>query len=117
MMWIGLFSWFGLGPLLFVVDFYLLHRYGQTIGKRALGLRIVRSTGARASLGRIFWRRMVVPGLIMAIPLVGDLFALADTLAIFTSERRTLHDRIAGTIVVDLKRTAPVPPDEEARRP
>ena len=32
---------------------YLLQTRGQTIGKIALGIRIVRTDGARASLGRL----------------------------------------------------------------
>ncbi len=88
---------------LFVVDLVLLSRYGQTVGKRIVGVRIVRSDGSRASLARLFWLRMALPGVVAMIPLVGWLFELADMAAIFGDERRTLHDRIADTIVVDLR--------------
>jgi uncharacterized RDD family membrane protein YckC len=81
-----------------------LHRYGQTLGKRVVGVRIVRAHGERASFGRIFWRRIALVALIEAIPLVGFLFGIADPLLIFTPTRQTLHDRFAGTIVVDLHR-------------
>jgi uncharacterized RDD family membrane protein YckC len=42
-----------------------------------------------------------VPALISAIPKVGRFFGLIDALAIFTPERRCIHDYIADTIVVD----------------
>lgn len=95
-------SLFGLGLLGFVVfQLVLLHRYGQTLGKRIVGIRIVRSDGSRAGLRRIFLLRGFVPGLIGAIPLIGPFFSLANVLAIFGSEKRCVHDLIADTIVVD----------------
>ena len=84
-----------------VINLVQLHKTGQTIAKRWLGIRIVRSDGSRASLGRIIALRSLVPGIIGAIPVLGFLFALADPLFIFADDRRTLHDKIADTIVVD----------------
>lgn len=89
------------------VNVVLLARSGQTIGKRALGLRILRSNGERASLGRVFFTRSVLATALSMVPLIGWLFALGDLLAVFSADRRTLHDRLADTIVVDLR--APVP--------
>jgi uncharacterized RDD family membrane protein YckC len=88
----------GLG--LFVYNMLLLQREGQTIGKRWLKLRIVRVDGSRADLGRIFGLRMLVPGLIGAVPCLGTLFAIADALTIFGEQRRCIHDIIADTMVV-----------------
>lgn len=85
----------------FIYNLVLLNREGQTLGKRWMKVRIVRSSGERAGLGRIFWLRMFVPGLIGRIPFVGVIFALADPLFIFGEERRCVHDMIADTIVVD----------------
>ncbi len=87
--------------ILGVVNLVQLHKTGQTIAKRWLGIRIVRSDGSRASLGRILALRSLVPGIIGAIPVIGFLFSLADPLFIFADDRRTLHDKIADTIVVD----------------
>ena len=78
-----------------------LHRTGQTFGKKMVGIRIVRTDGSRAGLGRIFALRYMVPGLIGAIPLLGPIFSLIDPLFIFNDERRCIHDMIADTIVVD----------------
>lgn len=77
-----------------------LYRSGQTIGKRILNVRIVRSNGESASLGRIFGLRMVVPAVLGAIPILGPLFSLTDPLFIFGNDRRCLHDHLADTIVI-----------------
>ena len=84
-----------------IYQLVMLHRHGQTFGKKLMGIRIVRKDGSRAGLGRIFWLRYFVPGLIGNIPLLGALFALADPLFIFGEEKRCLHDLFADTIVVD----------------
>ena len=91
-----------LGVVAFLVyQLVQLHRSGQTFGKKMVGVRIVRTDGSRASLGRILGLRYFVPGLIGAIPLLGALFSLIDPLLIFGEERRCIHDYIADTIVVD----------------
>jgi uncharacterized RDD family membrane protein YckC len=84
-----------------IYQLVMLHRRGQTFGKKLMGVRIVRTDGSRAGLGRIFWLRYFVPGAIGNIPLLGILFALADPLFIFGEEKRCLHDLFADTIVVD----------------
>jgi uncharacterized RDD family membrane protein YckC len=71
-------------------------RNGQTIGKRLLEIKVVRSDGSRASLGRIFWLRNVVNGLLAFVPLYG----LIDLLLIFGARRWGIHDVIADTIIV-----------------
>ena len=77
-----------------------LRRYGQTIGKRVLKIRIVRGNGGPATLGRIFWRRYLPMILLGSIPYLGFLITLADYLLIFRDSRKCLHDEIADTIVV-----------------
>jgi uncharacterized RDD family membrane protein YckC len=71
-------------------------RNGQTIAKKMLGIKVVRSDGSKASLGRIFWLRNIVNGLLGIIPL----YSLIDHLFIFGEQRQCLHDKIADTIVV-----------------
>jgi uncharacterized RDD family membrane protein YckC len=71
-------------------------RNGQTIAKKIVGIKVVRSDGSPASLGRIFWLRNVVNGLLGIIPFYG----LIDILFIFGMQRQCLHDKIADTIVV-----------------
>jgi uncharacterized RDD family membrane protein YckC len=79
---------------------YLLHAHGQTLGKRVVGTRIVRTDGARAGLPRILGLRILAPALLGAVPYAGAVFGLANILFIFREDRRCLHDHIAGTVVV-----------------
>ena len=74
----------------------LVARYGQTMGKRMLDIRVVRSDGSQASLGRIFWLRNAVNVLLGIIPL----YSIIDVLLIFGVRRQCIHDLIADTIVV-----------------
>jgi uncharacterized RDD family membrane protein YckC len=78
----------------------LVQRNGQTIGKKLLGIKVVRSDGSKASLGRIFWLRNVIFLIVGLVPLVGVVLVLLDLLMIFGEARQCLHDRIADTIVV-----------------
>jgi uncharacterized RDD family membrane protein YckC len=89
LMLVGGIAWIWL-TILFVA------RNGQTIAKKIVGIKVVRSDGSPASLGRIFWLRNFVNGLLGIIPLYG----LIDHLFIFGMPRQCLHDKIADTIVV-----------------
>ena len=74
----------------------LVARNGQTIGKRLVEIKVVRSDGSPASLGRIFWLRNFVNWLLGVVPLYG----LIDLLFVFGERRQCIHDLIADTIVV-----------------
>ena len=69
---------------------------GQSIGKKVLQIKVVRSDGSPASLGRIFWLRNVVNFLLSIVP--G--YSIVDPLFIFGEQRQCLHDKLADTIVV-----------------
>ncbi len=86
---------------LFIYQLVLLSQNGWTLGKKICKIRIVRLDGSDAGLGRIFWLRMVVNGLIGAIPVVGGFYGLIDPLFIFGEEQRCLHDLIADTKVIE----------------
>jgi uncharacterized RDD family membrane protein YckC len=90
----------GLALVGFVAWVWLTIRYvrqnGQTIGKKILGIKVVRADGSPISLGRIFWLRNVVNALISVIPL----YVLVDVLFIFGESRQCLHDKLADTIVI-----------------
>jgi len=83
-----------------VLNLVWLHRHGQTIAKRWLGIRIVRTDGGHCSLLRIVFARSVPMIVLRAIPMLGWLFALIDALLIFREDYRCLHDHFADTIVV-----------------
>lgn len=80
----------------------LLYQTSQTLGKRWMGIKIVRNDGSDASFGRIFGLRMFVVGLIEQVPCLGALFALINVLWIFGQESRCLHDLLADTKVVNV---------------
>lgn len=87
--------------VIFILNLIYLHRNGQTIGKKALNIKIVRTDYSRASLPRIIFLRYIVIGFLGGIPGIGVFITFADYLMIFGKERRCLHDYIADTIVVE----------------
>ncbi len=105
--WISLAKtggWFYLGLIgalvVLAIDLTLLARNGQTIGKKLLGIKVVRVDGSRVSLFRVFFLRYVCNTFLTLIPIAGSLYSLVDSLMIFSESRRTVHDRIADTIVI-----------------
>jgi uncharacterized RDD family membrane protein YckC len=92
----------GVGLLIYIaITCVLVSRNGQTVGKKLLGIKVVRGDGSRATLGRIFWLRNVIIGVVSAIPILGSAVALIDNLLIFRQSRQCLHDQIADTIVIN----------------
>jgi uncharacterized RDD family membrane protein YckC len=76
----------------------LLARDGQTLGKKALGLRVVLlKTGENGGFRANVLLRVLVQALLCAVP--G--YILADALFIFREDRRCLHDRLSGTVVIE----------------
>jgi uncharacterized RDD family membrane protein YckC len=64
-----------------------------TLGKKAIGLRVTDTSGARISFGR-------ASGRFFGKLLSGLLFGLGFLMAAFTARRQALHDLLAGTLVV-----------------
>jgi uncharacterized RDD family membrane protein YckC len=87
LVWIGVTAW-------------LVAANGQSIGKRLVGIKVVRTDGSRASLARIFLLRNVVSSLPNLLPYLGWFYMLADPLLIYQDSRRCIHDLIADTIVI-----------------
>jgi uncharacterized RDD family membrane protein YckC len=87
--------------LVFVlVQSWPLATRGQTVGKMALGLRIVRPDGTPASAGRVIGLRYVLPYVLTPFTMLAAVYGIVDALMIFRANRRCLHDLIADTIVV-----------------
>ncbi len=99
---IGLLALFGVGGLLavLIINAVMLHKTGQTIGKRMLSIRIVLADGSPCSLLRVIFARWLPVTLMGLVPVVGYVIGFVDALLIFRDDRRCLHDQIAGTIVV-----------------
>ncbi|MCO7223213.1 RDD family protein [Pleionea sp. CnH1-48] len=85
----------------FLVNGYLLHKNGQTVGKKALGIKIVKLDGRKASFMELLAKRYSLYFLPGSIPVVGPIFSLVNVLFIFGGQRRCIHDYVAGTKVVD----------------
>ena len=85
---------------LIVATIILVRRNSQTIGKKIFGIKVVRSDGSRASLGRIFWLRNVVSGLPSLVKYLNYLWPYLEALLIFGAKRQCVHDKIADTIVI-----------------
>ena len=83
-----------------VITAWFVATNGQSVGKRIVGIKVVRTDGSRASFARIVLLRNVVSGLPTLFPYVGLLYQLIDPLFIYQESRRCLHDMLADTIVV-----------------
>jgi uncharacterized RDD family membrane protein YckC len=91
-----------IGGILFLVyviwQLWMLATQGQTLGKKMMNLRIVKTDTGRNGgfVPNVLLRAIVGQGLLGAIPFYG----LVDALFIFRDDRRCIHDMIAGTAVV-----------------
>ena len=74
---------------------------GQTLGKRQMGVKVVRfDNGEVPGFGGLMGLREVVPALIGMIPFLGTVFYVVDLLFIFREDRRCIHDLMANTKVI-----------------
>lgn len=75
--------------------------WGRTLGKRALGTRVVTAHDRARISGGAAAGRAAIYALPPAVPFVGGLFALLNELWLLWDPRRQcLHDKAAGTVVV-----------------
>jgi uncharacterized RDD family membrane protein YckC len=80
---------------------YWLAKNGQSIAKKLLNIKIVRSDGSAAGLPRIVGLRLLPMWVLAMVPFIGPLVVtLVDPLMIFRESRKCLHDTIADTIVI-----------------
>lgn len=95
-------SWIGLllGGVGFIVWMFFTVKYlgenGQSIGKKACKIKMLRTDGSEVSISRVIIGRNVINTVLGIIPLYG----LIDVLFIFGNARRCVHDYIADTIVI-----------------
>ena len=83
-----------------IYQMYLITLRGQTIGKRQMGIQIVRVDGSALTFVHGVVLRSWLITLMTRIPYLGPVLGLVNILMIFGSEKRCLHDVIAGTRVV-----------------
>jgi uncharacterized RDD family membrane protein YckC len=91
-------SFFGIMAL-GIYQMLLLSRHGQSVGKKTMRIRLVRSEdGGNPGFTRAVGLRLLVNTSMWLIPF----YALLDNLFVFSAERRCLHDHLAGTKVVEV---------------
>lgn len=72
-------------------------RWGRTIGKRALDIRVVRADdGGAISYGTAAWR--IIFSYVLTFTLIG--WIIDNAWILFDQRRQALHDKVARTIVV-----------------
>lgn len=87
------------------VQGYLVAHRGQSLGKIALNLKIVRNDGGDVGFYDGFFVRTMAFRASTRLPYVGRAAMVMDTVMLFTQrDHRTLHDLLAGTRVVRLPR-------------
>lgn len=98
----------------FALHGYLLSRYGQTLGKRIMGIAIVTMDNRVPVFFPMIAQRYLTQWLAGMVPVIGVLLRLVDILAIFRPDRRCIHDHLAKTKVIDLRIPVTYPPDTPA---
>ena len=88
-------------PVIFAMPVYealmMQHRNGQTLGKKAMGIRVVRADGSAVTAGQSWGRafmRLLLEGCISIIDYIP---------AYFTDQKTTIHDMAAGTRVIEIR--------------
>ncbi len=85
-------------PVLSVVYFVVLTvGFGQTIGKMALGIKVVDADGDTPPMGAVLMRETVGKAVSAMVIMVGFIAILLD------GKRQGWHDKIAGTFVVKMR--------------
>ena len=83
---------------------------GQTPCKQIVGIRIIKDNGEPSGWGYTFLREFVIKGLVVGIisSFTFYIFGLIDGLwVIWDKDKQALHDKIIGTLVVQVGRVDP----------
>jgi uncharacterized RDD family membrane protein YckC len=98
--------WAGLaGVGLLILSIYqtvLVSTTGQSLAKKMLKTKIVKLDGSPVGFVHGVLLRSWVVAMLGAIPFVGSFIGIVDAALIFREDRRTLHDHIAGTNVIQV---------------
>ncbi|MCW8193248.1 RDD family protein [Proteobacteria bacterium 005FR1] len=82
---------------------YLLAKSGQTVGKKLVSIRIADMDGDKVPFSKLVGLRYIPYWGFSYIPIVGGLLGLINVLFIFRSDKRCIHDLIAGTQVINCR--------------
>ncbi len=89
-----------------IVIFMLIHGYflisnGQTLGKKALNIKIVTIDDQHAGISTLA-KRYGFYWFIPQIPVIGQIINMVNVLFIFGKSKRCIHDLVGGTKVVQV---------------
>jgi uncharacterized RDD family membrane protein YckC len=107
-------DWIASGPktkfIIVLIPIFILINYtidawseGTTLGHKIMGLSIVdEKTKVPFSLGRMLLRELVIKGLVCSFISIFTLniFFIIDSLFVTRDDRKSIHDRMAGSLVV-----------------
>lgn len=85
------------------INYIPLSKNGQTVGKKAINIRIADLQGNKPDLSTIILKRYLLVQAVNQIPMIGGLVGIIDVLFIFRNDRRCVHDLIAGTQVMRVR--------------
>ena len=93
--------------ILTLIQVWLIASRGQTIGKILLKIKIVDEISGEKStfLRSVMFRSVLVK--YVGYNIVGSLLFFVDLVFLFTKNNRTLHDRLAKTLVVNVPEVKP----------
>ena len=77
----------------------LLLNYGQTIGKKLVGIRIVNADNKQLPTSKQLIKRYSIYFGLSLIPMFGRILSLINICLIFGSTKQCFHDRVARTVV------------------
>jgi len=83
-----------------IINGRLLQRYGQTVGKKIVGIKIADLDGKLPTIKRHILPRYAFISVLAYIPAIGSFLSLIDCLFIFSKNKRCIHDHVAKTIVI-----------------
>lgn len=81
----------------FVYFVFLQAKYGQTLGKKVMNIKVVTASGGTPSMLTFFLREIIGKFISALIIMIGYLMVLWDP------KKQALHDKIAGTYVVKIR--------------
>ena len=101
-----MFLWLAIALAYYIV---LEGRFGATLGKRAIGLKVVKAEGG----GPIDWQASIVRNLLRLVD--GIFFYLVGAIIVWTSNKKQrLGDKVAATVLV---RARPAPEPQKSTSP
>ncbi len=96
------------------INWNYLKLHGQTVGKKALGIKVVYLDGTQPSVNVLVFKRYAFYIFMPYIPLIGGIVSMVGILMIFGKQRRALHDRIAKTKVINCAKVPSSTTDESS---